>query len=137
MKTLTTLTQKKHFNMLQFFSIFIIAMLSFSPIYGQQVDVNTRTIKGLVTSEDGPLQDVNIVQSNTSNGTVTNAKGEFTFPVKLKTGDVLIFSYLGYETQKVIIEANTSFITLSLNPDLVEMMGSLDANVPYASKRKN
>ena len=28
---------------------------------------------------------------------------DLSFPKKLKTGDILVFSYLGYETQKVSI----------------------------------
>ena len=63
-------------------------------------------------------------------------EGKFTFPKKLKTGDVLVFSYLGYETQKVSITDKTSFITLELTPDMVEMIGAVDTNKPYKSKRK-
>jgi hypothetical protein len=48
----------------------------------------------------------------------------------------LVFSYLGYETQKVSITDKTSFITLELTPDMVEMIGAIDTNKPYKSKRK-
>lgn len=102
-----------------------------------EVTPQTVEIKGLVTDGTNVLKDVNVVQKGTKNGTVTNAQGEFTFPVRLKVGDVLLFSYLGYETQTVIIKEDTTFITLTLTEDLIEMMGALNTDVPYKSKRKN
>ena len=144
MKTQLTLTQKSIFKTICFTGIMILTLLAFNPIYGQtktttstQVASNERTIKGLVSDEEQPLEGVNVIQKNTKIGTVTNEKGEFTFPNKLKTGDVLLFSYLGYETQEVEIKDNTSFITLKLTTDLVEMIGAIDTAKPYKSKRKN
>jgi hypothetical protein len=144
MKTQLTLTQKSIFKTICFTGIMMLTLLAFNPIYGQtktttstQVASNERTIKGLVSDEEQPLEGVNVIQKNTKIGTVTNEKGEFTFPNKLKTGDVLLFSYLGYETQEVEIKDNTSFITLKLTTDLVEMIGALDTAKPYKSKRKN
>ena len=69
--------------------------------------------KGLISDENGPLKDVNVRKKGTRNGVVTNEKGEFTFPEKLKTGDVLLISFIGFETQEYIIGAETeNFIKL-------------------------
>ncbi|MCT4629878.1 carboxypeptidase-like regulatory domain-containing protein [Winogradskyella sp.] len=136
MKT-QTLTQTKKNTTFGFVMILIIALFSFNTSFSQATEAaQERTIKGIVSNEDGPLPGANITLDGTRIGAITNDNGEFTFPKKLKTGDVLVFSYLGYETQKVSIKANTSFIKLELTPDMVEMIGDLDTNKPYKSKRK-
>lgn len=138
-----TLTQKHTFKTLSIVSILMLTLLAFNPIYGQtettatEITTNERVIKGLISNEDGPLEGVNVILKSTKNGTVTNIKGEFTFPSKLKTGDVLVFSYLGYENQEVKINATTTFIEIVLTDDLIEMIGALDSAKPYKSKRKN
>ena len=144
MKPLLTLPEKHTFKAFSFIGIMTMTLLAFNPTYGQTKTVtskemtsNERTIKGLITNEDGPLDGVNVILKGTRNGTVTNAKGEFTFPLKLKTGDVLVISYLGYENQNVVIKDDTTFIKLALTEDLVEMIGALDSAKPYKSKRKN
>ena len=144
MKSQLTLTQKQSFKALIFFSIMMTTLLAFNPIYGQTKTANTseiasneRTISGIVSNEDGPLLGANIILKGTKIGIDTDKNGKFTFPKKLKTGDVLLFSYLGYEIQSVKIKDNTSFIELELTPDLVEMIGALDTSKPYKSKRKN
>ena len=113
-------------------------LFAFNPSYGQTKTAtsNERTVKGIISNENGPLNEVNIKQEGTRFGTTTNENGEFTFPVKLKPGDVLLISYLGYETQKFEIKEDTSFIKLVLTEDMIEMIGALDTNKPYKSKRK-
>ncbi|WP_461598659.1 carboxypeptidase-like regulatory domain-containing protein [Winogradskyella sp.] len=136
MKT-RALTPRYIFKTFGFAIALMMTLFTFNTTYGQTKEATQeRTIKGLVTNEDGPLPGANITLKDTRIGAVTNNDGEFTFPKKLKTGDVLIFSYLGYETQKIAITDNTSFITLELTPDMVEMIGAVDTNKPYKSKRK-
>lgn len=140
MKTQPTLTQRQRFKALSFVLFMMLTSLTFNSVYGQtanEVASSERTIKGAVTDGKTPLESVNVIQKGTRNGTVTNKAGEFTFPKKLKTGDVLIFSYLGYVDQEVEIKEDTTFITLELSEDLIEMIGALDTGKPYKSKRKN
>ena len=140
MKTQLTLTQRQSFKALSFVLFMMLTSLNFSSVYGQttnEVASSERTIKGVVTDGKTPLESVNVIQKGTRNGTVTNKAGEFTFPKKLKTGDVLIFSYLGYVDQEIEIKEDTTFITLELSEDLIEMIGALDTGKPYKSKRKN
>lgn len=144
MKRALTLPQKNTFKSFSFISVMLLALVVFNPIYGQtktttatETTTNERIIKGLIANEDGPLVGVNITQKRTKNGTVTNEKGEFTFPVTLKTGDILVISYLGYENQNITIKENATFINLVLTEDLVEMIGALNSSKPYKSKRKN
>ncbi|WP_431110241.1 carboxypeptidase-like regulatory domain-containing protein [Winogradskyella poriferorum] len=136
MKT-QTLTQSNTFKTFGFALVLMMTLFTFNTAFGQTKEVTQeRTIKGLVSNEDGPLPGANITLEGTRVGAVTDDEGKFTFPKKLKTGDVLVFSYLGYETQKVSITDKTSFITLELTPDMVEMIGAVDTNKPYKSKRK-
>jgi TonB-linked SusC/RagA family outer membrane protein len=60
-----------------------------------------RTISGRVTSTDGSsLPGVNVVVDQTTNGTVTNADGEYTLSVQGEH-TVLVFTFIGFQTQKV------------------------------------
>lgn len=67
-----------------------------------------RTISGKVTSvEDGSgLPGVNVVLKGTSNGTVTDAEGNYKLAVP-STGGTLVFSFIGYATQEVEIGERT------------------------------
>lgn len=134
MKTHVTLTSKKAMSTLGFFMIFMIATVHFNQGYAQS---NERIIKGIISDESGPLESVNIVLKGTKIGTTTNSKGEFTFPKPLKTGDVLLISYLGYETHETTIKDNTTFLRLSLSEDLIEFSGTPNSNKPYKTKRSN
>lgn len=132
-----TLTLRKTYKTFGFVVVLMMALFTFNSSFGQTAEATQElTIKGMVSNEDGPLPGANITLDGTRVGTVTDNEGKFTFPKKLKTGDVLVFSYLGYETQKVSITATTNFITLELTPDMVEMIGALDSNKPYKSKHK-
>lgn len=134
MKTLLTLTTKKALSTLGIFMIFMIATVQFNQGHAQ---TDERIIKGIISDERGPLESVNIVLKGTKTGTTTNSKGEFTFPKPLKTGDVLLISYLGYETHESTIKDNTTFIKLSLSEDLIEFSGAPNSNKPYKTKRSN
>lgn len=125
---------------LGFIGIIMIALMIFNPIHAQSNTVasqNEKTIKGLISDEEGPLESVSIILKGTKSGTATNKKGEFTFPKKLKVGDVLVISYLGYGKQDYKIEEDTTFIKIILSDDLVEIIGDLATDKPYKSKRKN
>ncbi len=94
-----------------------------------------RTIKGIISNDQGPLESASVVLKGTSKGTSTNAKGEFTFPKPLNTGDVLVITFLGFETQEVTIKDNLNFLKLALTEDLIEFTGALNSDNPYKSKR--
>lgn len=139
MKTQLTVTRK-----LWYVTMLVFAIFAFNPMYGQSDNTtsattaqNGRTIKGMVSSADGPLLGVNVILKDSKVGTVTDDKGKYTFPKKLKTGDVLLISYLGFKTVEVKIPANTSYIETVLSEEVVEFMGSLNTNKRYKSKRSN
>ncbi|WP_298513357.1 carboxypeptidase-like regulatory domain-containing protein [uncultured Kordia sp.] len=134
MKKQVTFTQK-----MWYVTILMVAVFAFNPMYGQSTSAEQkgRIIKGTVSNPQEPLEGANIILKGANEGTVTNKKGEFTFPVALKTGDILMITYLGYESIEVRIKADTSFIKAVLSDEVIEFMGAVNSNKRYKSKRKN
>jgi len=99
--------------------------------------VQESIVKGLVSDEDGPLLGVNILLKGTSTGTFSDKNGGFTFPKALKKGDVLVFTFMGYDTKEMKIIENLTFLKVELTSDLLEILGALDSEKPYKSKRSN
>ncbi|WP_223032753.1 carboxypeptidase-like regulatory domain-containing protein [Hanstruepera marina] len=101
-----------------------------------QVKVNQGlSISGTVTDNEGPLLGVNIIQKGAEVGTSTDSKGQFTFPKALQPNDVLVFTYLGYETQEITITNNTTQLDVVLVIDSIAIRGALEVDTPYKSKR--
>ena len=137
-----TLKMKRITQTLGLIGVVMIATLIANPLYAQtQVAVTASvvdqqlTVKGKVSDDKGPLLGVNIVLKDGKVGTVTDKNGAFTFPKALNPGDVLVFSFLGYEKQEIKIDADTTYINLILSSDLVEIMGAVSTDKPYKSKR--
>ncbi|WP_046756424.1 DUF5686 and carboxypeptidase-like regulatory domain-containing protein [Kordia jejudonensis] len=101
----------------------LIFILLFSTIsmFAQQ------TVSGIVidkkTKESLPFANV---LTSASKGTITDAEGKFTLNLKKGTTTIRV-SYIGYKTQTVPINENTSFLKISLEPS----QESLDAVVLY------
>lgn len=138
-------TTKKIVKAISFMAIAIIATLISNPVYAQQTQNTVSTtaadqnisVTGKVTNEKGPLLGVNIMLKDSKIGIITDENGEFTFPKSLSAGDILVFSYLGYEKQDIKIDSKTTYINLLMSSDLIEMMGAPSADKPYKSKRSN
>ncbi|WP_223270719.1 carboxypeptidase-like regulatory domain-containing protein [Subsaximicrobium wynnwilliamsii] len=79
---------------------------------------NYISVKGNVSEGDTVLPGVNVVLEGTTKGTSTNFDGDFEFPDQLKVGDVLVFSYVGFASQKVIIENKDSASKIDLKIDM-------------------
>jgi hypothetical protein len=70
------------------------------------------TVSGLVTGNDRALlPGATIFIKNTSSGVQTNEKSEFS--IKANLGDILVFSYLGYENTEVIVSSNVINVQMS------------------------
>ncbi len=79
----------------------VFSILSFRPVTGF-------TVQGKVTDEKGaPLPGVAIKEKNTSTATTTDAAGAFTIVVTNEKS-VLVFSYVGYETQQAKLKGKSS-----------------------------
>lgn len=91
-------------------------------------------VKGVVKSEDGSVMPgVNIYLKNGNEGTVSDENGKFEFPKKLETGDVLIFSFIGYEKVEYIVsdELNEP-IEITMIFDSGMIMGKVAVDEVYA-----
>src|ERR1700730_14081834 len=63
-------------------------------------------IRGIITGIDGlPLQGVTVAVKGISNGTLTDAEGHFNLTAK--TGNVLVFSFIGYKSREITIRKDT------------------------------
>ncbi|MGX1928282.1 carboxypeptidase-like regulatory domain-containing protein [Flagellimonas sp. 2504JD4-2] len=90
-----------------------------------------RQIKGRVTAQDQPLQNVKITIEGKKAVSSTDANGEY-FIISAP-GDVLVYSHLGMTTVKVLVEDVTRILNISMNPELEE----LDEVTLTARKRRN
>ena len=81
-----------------------VALLCGSFIYAQSVS-------GTVSDTSGPLPGVNVLIKGTSTGTVTDFDGNF--QINANNGDTIVFSFIGYLTQEVVVSGSTMTITLT------------------------
>ena len=71
----------------------------------------TQTISGTVLDEAGePLVGVTVLIAGTSTGTVTDIDGEFS--LQASPGDLLRFSYIGYEAQEIAATSTSMSVVL-------------------------
>ena len=68
--------------------------------------IGQRTVSGTVTDEEGEgLPGVNVLIKGTTNGTQTDLDGNYQLSVS--TGEVLVFSYVGFESQEISVGDRT------------------------------
>jgi TonB-linked SusC/RagA family outer membrane protein len=86
------------------------------------------TVKGIVLEEESnqPLPGVTVLIKGTSNGAVTNFDGEY--EIIANTGDLLVFSYVGMETQEVA--ATSQVLNILMQPN-VSQLDEVVINVGY------
>ncbi len=157
-------TQQKNRGFLHFISgiaITVLSLFSFKTSSAQEIlkgynDVNRDkpksqdtlnqkniNVKGtVITSSDNlPLPGVSVVLESSAVGTQTDFDGKFEFPKKLKKGDVLIFSYIGMTSQKVVVQNEKSVSNIELKVDMSScdmiLMGKVATKEVYKSKPKN
>ena len=97
------------------------------------------TLTGTILDEaNEPLPGVNIVLKGATVGTQTDFDGKFEFPQRLKENDILVLSFIGYETKTYKVASSTSAnidINISFDSYDVELMGDIVIGGTYSSKR--
>ncbi|MFN5555310.1 MAG: carboxypeptidase-like regulatory domain-containing protein, partial [Chryseotalea sp.] len=95
----------------------LLLLLFFSTAFKSPVIM----ITGKVTSaEDGSaLPGVNVVEKGTTNGTTTNAKGEYTIYVR-DAKSILQFSFIGLQTTEVKVGAR-KVIDVAMSVDFTQL----------------
>ncbi|WP_431242870.1 carboxypeptidase-like regulatory domain-containing protein [Flavobacterium sp. P21] len=72
-------------------------------------------IKGTITDEKGnPLPFVSVFEENTYVGTTSNEHGKYQLNVKEPGKNKIIFQYLGFKTQKIVVSSDSKTITLDV-----------------------
>ena len=134
------------------FSLF--SLLSINNSWGQKSSANPKThinptenknqdekpetisqtlISGIVLDDASlPLPGASITLKNTHISVQTNFDGEFTFPHKLKIGDLLIVSYIGYETFEYTVSKKEVKIIMEFETCI--LMGEVAVDKVYKSK---
>jgi TonB-linked SusC/RagA family outer membrane protein len=77
-----------------------------------------RTISGTVTDESGPLPGVTVLKKGTTSGTETDFEGNYS--IKSKTGDVLVFSFVGMKTVEKTVSNSSKINIVMENDNLLE-----------------
>ncbi|MFI2741217.1 SusC/RagA family TonB-linked outer membrane protein [Zhouia sp. PK063] len=81
----------------------------------QLIFAQAKTITGKVSDENNlPLPGASVAIKGTTTGTTTDFDGNFS--IEAQVGQTLIFSYVGYAQQSVVV-SNENTINLSLKPD--------------------
>ncbi len=93
-------------------------------------------IKGVVKSAEDqlPLAGTSIYLKDSSEGTTADENGNFEFPQKLSAGDVLVFSFIGFETQEYVVPKKVDgMIEIPMLVSDVVMMGAVAVTEVYTT----
>lgn len=134
MKTQFTSTKQQVLKTFGLFSLIMSFLMVVNPIYAQSKE---QMVTGVVSTLDGPLFGATIILKGTATGISSNENGEFTFPEELKENDVLVISYLGYETNEITIASDTTFIEPFLEDIPIIIVAAMRTKSSVKSSVKN
>ncbi|WP_343328609.1 TonB-dependent receptor [Polaribacter staleyi] len=129
----------KEFRVIGLLLICIITFPKFanaSSLEASDKNVNEATfqqsITGTVSDESGPIPGVSVQVKGSTKGTVTDFDGNYSLSTK-DANVILIFSYIGYKTQEVVVSGKTE-----VNVTMVADVANLDEVVVigYTSRKK-
>ncbi len=100
---------------LQRITTLFLGLLMFTAVIGQE-----KTVTGVISDKNGePLPGVNVIIKGTTLGVVSDLNGKFSIKVTDPEA-VLVFRYVGYETQEVKVGDLTS-INVTMNEEVKEL----------------
>lgn len=92
---------------------FIVGKIAAEPEKKIQENAATIFTTGVVTDDTGlPLPGANVIIKGTSTGTQTDFDGNYS--IETKAGDVLVFSYVGFETKEITVSNISNKINVNL-----------------------
>ena len=78
--------------------------------------IDKKNVTGTVLDENGdPLPGASVMIEGTSEGTATDADGNFSLLVH-KPGTTLVVSYVGMETSRIKVEKSPAYLQIKLSP---------------------
>lgn len=92
-----------------------------------------KTVSGIVSDGSGPIPGANVVVKGTSNGVQTDFDGKY--KIKAKTGDVLVFSYMGMKDQSVTV-GNSYSVNIKMQEG-GEQLEEVVVQVAYGKAKKS
>ncbi|MGN6493461.1 MAG: carboxypeptidase-like regulatory domain-containing protein, partial [Agriterribacter sp.] len=106
------------------------------PVMGQTVQqLPPVTVKGRVTDESGnPLEGVSVQVKGGASGTNTNANGEYSIDIPESAAKVLVFSFVGMESQEVNVSGRTQINVSLRSKDVQQEEITI---VAYGTQRKS
>src|SRR5690625_5445497 len=91
-------------NKMNWRPVIYLALMAFSTM----VNAQNKSVTGMVTDDAGePLIGVNVLDTESGTGTATDFNGLFELE-DLNEDAILVFSYIGYQTQEVPLEDRKS-----------------------------
>lgn len=103
-------TMKTKFNGILTLLLALVVQISFA---------QEKTVSGKVSDKDGALPGVSVLIKGTTKGTDTDFDGNYS--IKANVGDVLVFSYLGYETvERTVGAASTVNVTMKEGGEVLD-----------------
>lgn len=83
--------------------------------------LNAQEVSGTVFDDTSqPLPGVSVLVKGTTVGTTTDFDGNYT--INASNGDILVFSYVGFETQEIEVNGNTINVTMKSGVELAEVV---------------
>lgn len=143
---------KRKLSIVNILSLAVISFFSFNTTAQAQENTNNSekkwikikkqeaniSVNGTVSDESGPLPGVSILLEGSKIGVETDFDGKFEFPKKLKKGDILIFSFVGMDSQKVVVNNKDSASKVTMKVDMkmnsCVLLGKVAVKKLYKSK---
>ncbi len=98
-----------------FLTICLLCLLPFMVSAQQALNMG-----GVVTDDQGPLPGVSIyLKGRTTVGTVTNMDG--TFRIRASKGDVIVFTFIGFNTIEYLVDQEDQNINVEMTPTTTEI----------------
>ncbi len=92
-----------------------------------------RIVKGKVLFNAEGLPGVNIVLKGTNKGIDSDYNGNFRFPVALIEGDVLVFSFIGFDDTEVKMDKQTNYFNVKMI-ESAEVLEIIVLDAPQTTK---
>ena len=94
--------------------VLILTLIFSAGLTAQEIKVS-----GVVTDNTkGPLPGTSVLVKGTTNGTSTDANGKYT--IAASVGDILQFTFIGFETKSVKVTGNTVNVALAESGELLQ-----------------
>ncbi|WP_242202956.1 TonB-dependent receptor [Aestuariivivens insulae] len=98
-----------------------IKWIMFLMLFVASGELLAQEVSGTVIDDSSqPLPGVSVVVKGTTSGTITDFDGNFS--ISANNGDVLVFSYVGFETQEIVVDGNTVNVTMQSGVALAEVV---------------